>query len=75
VFDVVFEQFAEQYDVVLLDTPAIKEAADAQLLTVSAGAAVMVVRRNQTRYAELTAAIQNFTASSANLIGSVMNDH
>jgi chain length determinant protein tyrosine kinase EpsG len=75
VFEFVFDQFTEQYDVVLLDTPAISESADAQLLTVMAGAAVMVVRRNQTRVANLSAAIQSFAESSANIIGSVMNEY
>jgi protein-tyrosine kinase len=75
VFEFVFDQFTEQYDVVLLDTPAISESADAQLLTVMAGAAVMVVRRNHTRYANLSAAIRSFAESSTNVIGSVMNEY
>ena len=35
---------------------------------------VMLARRNYTRHAELSAAMQNLTQSGVNVIGSVMND-
>ncbi len=75
VFDLVLERFAEQFDVVVLDTPAVTEAADAQLLALRAGGAVMLVRRNRTRYAQLAAAIQSLNQTGVNVIGSVVNEH
>ena len=59
---------------IIMDTPATSEAADAQILASRAGAAVMLARRNYTRHAELSAAMQNLTQSGVNVIGSVMND-
>jgi chain length determinant protein tyrosine kinase EpsG len=75
VFDLVLERFAEQFDVVVLDTPAVTEAADAQLLALRAGGAVMLVRRNRTRYAQLAAAMQSLNQTGVNVIGSVVNEH
>jgi len=74
VFDAILERFAEQYSVVIIDTPAAGEAADAQILSSRAGAALMVVRRNHTRHALLTAAMQNFRETGVNVIGSVINE-
>ncbi len=75
VFDLVLDQFAEQYDVVLLDTPAITEAADAQLLAALSGAAIMLARRNHTRHSQLTAAAQSLLHSGVKLLGSVINEY
>jgi len=75
VFDLVLDQFAEQYDVVLLDTPAISETADAQVISALAGAAIMLARRNHTRHAQLSAAIHSLTQSAVNVIGSVMTEY
>ena len=74
VFEVILKMFAEQFDMVIIDTPAISEAADAQILAARAGAAVMLVRLNQTRNIELSEGIQNLTQSGVNVIGTVMSD-
>jgi chain length determinant protein tyrosine kinase EpsG len=75
VFEVVLTSFAEQYDLVILDTPATMEAADAQILAARAGAALIIARRNHTLHAELSAAMQNFVQSGVGVLGSVMNEH
>ena len=75
VFDVVLNLFADQYDIVIIDTPATSEAADAQILASRAGAAVVVARRNHTRRAQLNATIQNLAQTQVNIIGTVMNEH
>lgn len=75
VFDVVLNSFAEQYDIVIMDTPAAAEVADAQILAARAGAAIMLARRNYTHCTQLSAAMLNFTQSNINVIGSVINDH
>jgi len=73
VFDLVLSTFANQYDVVLLDTPAFSETADGLLLASISGAALVVTRRNHTKIASLHAAVQNLNQSGVNIIGSVMN--
>ena len=75
VFDLVLNQFSEQYDVVVLDTPAITQAADAHILAALSGTAVMVARRNHTRHSQLTAAMHSLMNSGAKVVGSVINEY
>jgi protein-tyrosine kinase len=75
VFEVVLTSFAEQYDLVILDTPASTVAADAQILAARAGAALVVARRNHTLHSELSAAMQNFVQSGVSVLGSVLNEY
>jgi protein-tyrosine kinase len=73
VYDLVLNTFANQYDVVLLDTPAFSESADGLLLASTSGAALFVTRRNHTKVASAHAAVQSLTQSGVTIIGSVMN--
>jgi chain length determinant protein tyrosine kinase EpsG len=75
VFDVVLDRFAEQFDIVLLDTPAAKESSDGQLLAVNAGSAIVLARRNHTLHSGLTAAMKSLTEAGVKVIGSVINEH
>lgn len=75
VFDLVLERFTEQFDVILIDTPAAAETADAQIVAKLAGAALMVARLNVTRHSQLTAAMQSLTQTGVNVIGSVVNEY
>jgi protein-tyrosine kinase len=74
VFDVILDHFAAQFSLVILDTPAACETADAQILAANAGNAVMIARRNCTPQAKLLAAMQMFTDTGVNVIGSVINE-
>jgi protein-tyrosine kinase len=75
VFDVVLGLFADQYDLVILDTPAATETADAQILASRAKATIMVARRNHTRQPQLRATMQSFLDTGVNVIGTVLNEH
>jgi protein-tyrosine kinase len=75
VFDVILDHFAAQFSLVILDTPAASETADAQILAANAGNAVMIARRNCTPQAKLLAAMEMFTDTGVNVIGSVINEH
>ena len=75
VFDVVLERFVEQFDVILIDTPAATETADAQIVAERAGAALMLARLNVTRHSQLTAAMESLTQTGVNVIGSVFNEY
>jgi len=75
VFDVILALFAGQYDMIIIDTPAATEAADAQILASRAGSAVILARRNHTRHRELTATMEGLVQSGTNVIGSVINDY
>ena len=74
-FDFVLDRFAEQYDVVVLDTPPATESADAEILAARAGAAILMMRRNSTRQARLLQAMDCLTRSGTKVIGTVINDH
>ena len=75
VFDIVLNRFADQFDLVVLDTPAATDTADAEVLAARAGAAVMLTRRNRTRHAPLLAAMDGLTRSGVKVIGSVVNEY
>jgi receptor protein-tyrosine kinase len=75
VFEVVVDHFAAQFSVVIVDTPAISETADAQILAANAGSAILVARRNFTLQSKLLNAMDTLTQTGVNVIGSVMNEH
>jgi protein-tyrosine kinase len=75
VFDIVLERFVEQFDVILIDTPAAAETADAQIVAKRAGAAVMLARLKATRHAQLISAMQSLNQTGVNVIGTVINEY
>jgi chain length determinant protein tyrosine kinase EpsG len=75
VFDVILDHFAAQFSLVVLDTPAVCETADAQILAANAGSAVVIARRNRTSQTKLAGAMQMLTDTGVNVIGSVINEH
>jgi protein-tyrosine kinase len=75
VFDVVLERFIDQFDVILIDTPAVTVTADAQIIARRAGAALMLARLNNTRHSELTTAMRDLSQAGINVIGSVVNEY
>ncbi len=74
VFDLVLERFTDQFDVIIIDTPAASESSDAQIVARRAGGAVMLARRGVTRQAQLTSATQNLVQTGVNVIGTVFNE-
>jgi protein-tyrosine kinase len=75
VFDVVLDNYAKQFDLVVLDTPAAMETADAEILAARAGAAIIVARNNHTRPATLRATLDCLVRSGVKVIGSIVNEY
>jgi chain length determinant protein tyrosine kinase EpsG len=75
VFDVVLNLFSSQFGLVIIDTPAATETADAQILASYAGNAIVVARRNHTRQAKLVATMEILAESGVNVVGSVISEH
>ena len=75
VFEIILDHLAAQFSLVIIDTPAVSETADAQILAANAGNAVMIARRNWTHQSKLVAAMEALTDSGVNVIGSVINAH
>jgi receptor protein-tyrosine kinase len=74
VFELVLERFTDQFDVIIIDTPAAAESSDAQIVARRAGGAIMLARRSVTRHAQLTSATQNLVQTGINVIGTVYNE-
>ena len=62
------------FDVIIIDTPAGSEFADAQTVAVRTGAALMVARKNQSLLHETMQFARNLQQSGATLVGSVLNE-
>jgi protein-tyrosine kinase len=75
VFEIILDHFAAQFNLVVIDTPAASETADAQILAANAGNAVMIARRNHTQQSKLVAAMEVLTDSGVNVVGSIINAH
>ncbi|MEO6080237.1 MAG: polysaccharide biosynthesis tyrosine autokinase [Steroidobacteraceae bacterium] len=74
-FELVLTRLAEQFDVIILDTPPANESADAQILAARAGAAILVARRNYSKVADLEATMGSFSEIGVTVVGSVINEH
>ena len=74
-FDLVLQRFNEQFDVILIDTPAATEVSDAQIVARRSGGAVVMARRHHTRHSSLVATMRNFKQTGVNVIGSVVNEY
>lgn len=68
------DDLARNFDVILLDSPAAAEYADAQIIAVRAGAAMIVVRKNAVRTWKLRGVSENVAQASATTLGVVYND-
>jgi Mrp family chromosome partitioning ATPase len=60
------------FDVVIIDTPAALEFADAQLIVARAGGAVLATRRDTSRLEDLKRTKAQIQAAGATLLGAVM---
>lgn len=67
-------EFAREFDVIILDTPAAGEFADAQTITVRAGCALIVARRNSSRNWQVRGVSDTVTQAHATIVGTVLND-
>ena len=74
VFPHLLQQLAEQVDVILLDSPAASETADAQILSVRAGAAMIVARKNATRMWRVQGVTDSVSQARSTIVGTVLND-
>lgn len=73
-FSQLLAQLARDFDVILIDTPAGAEYADAQTIAVRASGALMVARKNVSRASRLRRLADELVTASATVVGSVMNE-
>jgi protein-tyrosine kinase len=64
----------QQFDVILIDTPAGSSFADAEIIAARASTALMVGRKNKTRLPEMSNMAHRLQNGGVELIGAVLND-
>ncbi len=65
---------SQQFDVIIIDTPAGTEFADAEITAARAGAALLVARRNTSLVPQASQLARRLQDSGVALVGSVLND-
>ena len=73
-FSQMLKELSREFEVILLDSPATAECADAQTVAVRAGAALIVARKNVTRMWRVRGVSDTVAKSSALVVGTVLND-
>lgn len=72
-FQSLMNQWQQQYDAVLIDTPALGQAVDGQSVAGRAQGALLVARKDHTRLEDLTELQEMLEAASAKMVGAVVN--
>ncbi|MDD5363787.1 MAG: chain length determinant protein tyrosine kinase EpsG [Gallionellaceae bacterium] len=72
-FQSLMQQWTQQYDAVLIDTPAMAETVDAQSIAGRTQGALLVTRKDHTRLEDLAALQEMLTAADAKLVGAVVS--
>ncbi|CAM8643139.1 Mrp ATPases involved in chromosome partitioning [Comamonadaceae bacterium] len=65
---------SQQFDVIIIDTPAGAEFADAEITAARSGAALLVARKNTSLMPQATQLARRLQDSGVALVGSVLND-
>jgi capsular exopolysaccharide synthesis family protein len=73
-FEELLQSLASRFDVILLDTPAAAESADAQTIAMRAGAALIVARKNETRIAQVQGVADSLVHARATVLGVLLNE-
>jgi protein-tyrosine kinase len=73
-FAKLLNDLGREFDVILIDTPAASETADAQIITMRAGGALLVVRKNASRRWRVQGIAENAVQTNATIVGTVLND-
>ena len=68
------EELAEAFDVVLVDTPASSQYADARTIAVRAGGALLVARKKASRIGDVRALAKQLIQSGVVPVGSILNE-
>jgi len=65
---------ADQYDVILIDTPAGSDSSDAQMVAGRTGAAVVVARQDVTHVGKVHDLVASLNEARVHVVGSVLNN-
>ena len=73
-FMALLKDLSESFDVILIDTPAASQYADAQTIAARAGGTLLVARRHVTRIAAARGLSKQLHQAGINLVGTVLNE-
>lgn len=73
-FAELLESLGTEFDIVIIDTPAASEHAEAQIIVSKVSAALIVVRRGRTSMPETVELARSLQQTGAATVGSVLND-
>ena len=73
-FGQLLHKLNNQFEVILIDTPAGDDYADAEIIASRAGAALMVARKNRSLVADTAMLARRLQGNGVTLVGSVLND-
>jgi Mrp family chromosome partitioning ATPase len=65
---------ANEFDILILDTPAAVDTADAQAIAMRAGGGLIVARKNGTRASRIRSIAEHAIETNATIVGTVLND-
>jgi len=72
-FSAFLQQMRGEFDVILFDTPPAKFFADALNVTFRAGSALVLARKDRTRFADATGLVREMSDSGVRVVGTVLN--
>jgi chain length determinant protein tyrosine kinase EpsG len=75
VFRRLIQELSKDYDAIILDTSPSSESSDALSVSVCAGSAMIVVRKNTARVWQVRGVADGAVQSSVTLVGTVLNDY
>ena len=73
-FKLLLDELEQQYDVIIMDSPALEACVDAQVMAASIKGAVLVANRSNSRLNGLKAAVRQITNADASVIGCILNE-
>jgi len=73
-FSKMLDAYSADYDIILIDTPAASDSADAQAISSRVGAAFLVACNNRTPSVELEQLADTLRDSNVAIVGAILND-
>ena len=73
-FKLLLDELEQQYDVIIIDSPALESCVDAQVMAAPIGGVVLVANRNESQAKGLQAAIAQIHNADAQVLGCVLNE-
>lgn len=74
VFPKLMEKFSQMFDVIIIDTPAGTDYADAQTIAARVGGALMVLRQDETSLEDASQYARNLAELGVTIVGAILND-